>query len=202
MSKSQSALRHAQWSEAKIHYEHGRSPVTYVYRGAKPHATPNEPWLVVAQSALLKRLGVTGWGLYAARPFAEGGYIGKFGGTVVGNYPSRQAAMAAPEARRLLRRGHDKLVTVRAAKGVDLLDAHGPPHLGMANDPRGTRLQPNAIVTDAGWMRTTRRVPAFSLGKTVEQNGEAEIRWSYGEDYWDLHALLGTDAAHAIVVDL
>ena len=188
-----------------MHYEHARSPVTYVYRHGSA-SDPWEPWVVIAQSAILKRLGITGWGLYAARSFTRGDYVGKMQGTLVGHYETREAAMSAPETRSLLRRGHDKLVTVRPSQGpgFDLIDGQGagPPHIEMANDPRGTRLEPNAELSEYGWLRVTRgRVPAFSLAKTVEGNVDAELRWSYQESYWDLHELLGTDAAHAIEVD-
>ena len=72
----------------------------------------------------------------------------------------------------------------------------------MANDPRGTRLEPNTELSEYGWLSVTHgRVPAFSLAKTVEANVDAELRWSYQESYLDLHELLGTDAAHAIEVD-
>ena len=198
-------LRRSEWSEVKIHYEHGRSPVTYVYR--RDSASDQwEPWVVIAQSAILKRLGITGWGLYAARPFKRNDYVGKMGGTLVGHYATREAAMSAPEARRLLRRGHDKLITVRPSQGpgFDLIDGQGagPPHIEMANDPRGTRLEPNTELSEYGWLSVTRgRVPAFSLAKTVEGNVDAELRWSYQESYWNLHELMGTDAAHAIEVD-
>ena len=114
--------------------------------------------------------------------------------------------MSAPQTRRLLRRGHDKLITVRPSQGpgFDLIDGQGagPPHIEMANDPRGTRLEPNCELSEYGWFRVTHgRVPAFSLAKTVEANVDAELRWSYQESYLDLHELLGTDAAHAIEVD-
>ena len=66
---TQAALRRSLWSEQRIHYEHGRSPVTYVYRHDGGRA---EPLTVIAQSAILKRLGITGWGLYAERPMKEG----------------------------------------------------------------------------------------------------------------------------------
>ena len=161
---------------------------------------------IAKESAILRRLGRRGMGLYAGRSFTEGHYLGKYEGTLVGHYDTRHAALTTAETRRLLRRGHDKLVTVRAAQGpgFDLLDGEsaGPPYLQMANDPRGTRLQPNVEVTEAGWMRVTRgRVPAFSVDKNLEENINSELRWDYGDDYWDLHTLLGTDSTHAIEVD-
>ena len=198
----QAEIRNSQWHEIGMHYEHG-APVTYVYRVGQSGSW--EPWVVVAESAILRRLGVRGLGLYAGRPFAEGDYVGKYDGRVVGHYDTRHEALSAPETRRLLRRGHDKLVALRSrGAGFDLVDGQGggPPHVERCNDPRGTALQPNTELSEYGWLRVTHvRVPAFSLAKTVEQNANAELRFSYGQDYWDVHALLGTDAAHAIEVE-
>lgn len=161
---------------------------------------------MVAESAILRRLGKSGLGLYAARSFTEGDYIGKYEGRTIGHHSTQYTALTAPETRRLLRRSHDKLVVVRSSTGpgFDLIDGEnaGPPYLQMANDPRGTRLQPNVEVTQAGWMRVTAtRIPAFSLKRTLEENIQSELRWNYGQDYWDLHEVLGTDASHAIEVD-
>ena len=33
------------------------------------------------------------------------------------------------------------------------------------------------------------------------EKNNTEIRWDYGDDYWDLHTLLGTASTHAIEVD-
>jgi hypothetical protein len=194
---TQAALRRSLWSESRIHYEHGRSPVTYVYRH---DGDREEPWTVIAQSAILKRLGINGWGLYAAKPMKEGDYVGFYDGTLVGHYSTREAAWSAPETRRLLRRGHDKLVAIRTAHGpgYDLIDGHGAggARLEMANDTRGTRLKPNMQMSEYGWFKVTRgHIPAFSLSKTIEENVNAELRWDYtGDDgeYWDYHVILGT----------
>ena len=102
----QSELRNCEWDEFTAHWDHGPSPVKYVYRRVAGQ-TQFEPWVVVARSALLARLNINGLGLYAARSFRRGDYIGKYDGSVVGHFGSREAAMASPQARRLLRRQHD-----------------------------------------------------------------------------------------------
>ena len=147
--------------------------MTYVYRH---DGEREEPWTVIAQSAILKKLGINGWGLYAARPMKAGDYVGQYDGTFVGHYATREAAWSAPETRRLLMRGHDKLVALRSAHGpgFDLIDGHGVggARLEMANDPRGTRLQTNMDMSNFGWFRVTRgHIPAFSLAKTVGLHG-------------------------------
>ena len=191
----QSDLRHAEWDEFMAHWDHG-PPVKYIYRRV-PGQSDFEPWVVVARSALLARLGVSGLGLYAARGFRRGEYVGRYDGRVVGHFPTREAAMASPQARRLLRRQHDKLVTVRVSgqAGVDLMDGEngGAPYIQLCNDPRNTRLTDNTELSEYGWLRVTHaRVPAFDLDRTLEENVQSELRWDYTDDYWHYHELLGT----------
>ena len=134
--------------------------------------------------------------------------VGAYGGAVVGTYASRQAALASRECARLVRRGHDKLITRRppdGGRGVELVDCDqggGPPLLHRINDPRGTRLQPNVALTAGGWIQVVqRRVPAFDLDKDHEGNAASELRFSYGdEEYWELMERLGGSAEYALDV--
>ena len=190
-------LRNCEWDEFRASWDHGPS-VTYVYR-REAGQSEFQPWIVVTRSALLARLGVMGLGLYAARPFRRDEYIGKYDGSLVAHFGSRQEAMASAQARRLLRRGHDKLVTVRSSgsAGFDLLDGEhgGPPYVQLCNDPRNTRLAANTELSDHGWLRVSHaKIPAFDLDKTLEQNAQSELRFDYGDHYWDFHESLGTHA--------
>ena len=199
----QAALRNSEWDEVRVQHR-GRS-IAYIYRRG-PGEARFSPWLVAAPSALLARLGRNGLGLYATRTFKRDDVVGQYAGRVVGRYPTRAAALSAPETRRLLRRGHDKLVTVRPphGPGFHLLDGEGagPPHIELCNDPRGTALQPNAVLTDAGWLRVIQaRVPPFDISKSIHENISSELRIDYTDDYWQLHDSLGCDAEHAIEVD-
>ena len=45
------------------------------------------------------------------------------------------------------------------------------------------------------------RVPAFDLGKTLEENARSELRIEYGDRYWALMDQLGTSVEHALEVD-
>lgn len=203
------AIRNSQWDECAVRYEpaNDRAPssVTYVFRrGAPAHAW--EPWVVVAESALLRELGRSGLGLYAARPFKQDELVGRYDGTVVGTFESRQAALASPQARRLVRRGHDKIVTRRRDRGpgVELVDGvtSGAPYMMRINDPRGTRLRANVVLTDGGYVKVVQeRVPAFDLDKTLEENRKSELRFDYGDGYWAMMDALGADAEHALEVD-
>lgn len=203
--KMYAAIQNSQWDECAVRYSHGPSPVTYVFRrGAPTHAW--EPWVVVGESALLRRLGRSGLGLYAARALHRDDLVGRYDGTVVGTFASRRAALESSQAQRLVRRGHDKLITRkrRHGPGIELVDGDtsGPPYMMRLNDPRGTRLQANVGLTEGGYVKVTqRRVPAFDLGKPLEANASSELRLEYGDEYWAMMDALGSDAAHALEVD-
>ena len=78
----------------------------------------------------------------------------------------------------------------------------GPPHVELCNDPRGTLLQANAELTDAGWLRVVQsRVPVFDLERSLQENARAELRITYDDDYWALHDVLGTSEEYALHVD-
>ena len=71
----------------------------------------------------------------------------------------------------------------------------GAPFIQLCNDPRNTRLGANTALSDHGWLRVTHaRIPAFDLDKTLEQNAQSELRFDYGDHYWDFHESLGTHA--------
>lgn len=198
---TQAALTTAEWDVAALHWEHGPSPVQCVF--CRVRGGEWQPWVIVARSAIMQRVGQHGLGLYAAKSFHRDDFVGAYDGQVVGTFASRDAALASPACVRLVRRGHDKLITRgrRHGAGVELVDGDtgGAPYLHRINDPRGTRLGPNVQLTPGGWFRVTqRRVPAFDLARGVDENIAAELRFSYGDEYWRTIGRLGRDAAHAI----
>ena len=198
---SQRSLRDSQWDVTALHWPHG--PAQCVFRRGRGGW---EPWVVVARSAVLHRVGRDGLGLYAARPFRRDEYVGQYDGRVVGAFPSRDAALASAQCARLVRRGHDKLIARRPPHGggVELVDGEqgGPPFLHRMNDPRGTALRANVELTPGGWARVTqRRVDAFDLGRGIDANAGAELRLGYGDEYWDLMEGLGSSQALAIELD-
>lgn len=191
-------VRACEWDAVRVQYPHSRSGyVTYVYCRRRQW----EPWLVVCDSALLAGLGINQLGLYAARRFARGDLVGKYGGRVVGTFPTRDAAMRGQLVQRLVRSGVDTLLAVRSASGAgwDVLDATGapPPSLQYANDPRGTAYSANVDVSEHGYMRVTasRGVPAFDLTLPLQANVNAELRFEYGDGFWALIDRLGTEGA-------
>ena len=196
------AIRQSEWDECPVRYDHGPT-LRYVYRRA-PGERCFAPWLVVAPSALLRSIGACGEGLYAARGLHEGQLIGIYDGRVVGHYESRDAALAAPETRRLARSGADKLVTVRAhGGGVDLLDGAYGTYIPLCNDPHRTRRTPNCVLTPGGYLKALRRIPGFDLERPLDdqKNRHAELLISYGADFWFLFDRLGTSRANAIEVE-
>jgi hypothetical protein len=217
-SAQRDALRVCEWDVADVHWAHGSTRemqrVQCVFRRV-PHGAARsewEPWVVVAESCIMRRVGKSGLGLYAAlrgaRSFHRDNLVGAYEGAVVGTYPSRQAALASVQCARLVRKGHDKLITRRprdGGPGVELVDGDqggGPPFLHRINDPRGTRLQPNVALTPGGYIQVTQaRVPAFDLAKDHEGNAASELRFSYGDEYWDVMERLGASVEYALEVD-
>ena len=200
----QQSARDATWCEYRVHWSKGRvanQSVLCVSR--KVSRGVWEPWVFVARSALLDRVGVLGYGLYAARRFRKGDVIGRFDGTVVNTFNSREQAMRSPIARRMVQGGKNMIITRQAQpRGVELLNGStgGAPYLQYANDPRGTGLQPNANVTPGGYMTVSQTsIQAFDLDKRLHENIGSEIRWSYGDDYWALFNILGTHRMPIIV---
>ena len=204
-------IRNSEWDEFKAQYVHGPSgqtTVTYVFR-RRAGETEFRPWVVLGPSALLHRIGKSGLGLYAARGFKRGDYIGQYEGTNLGHFASRQEALDSNRAKYRLRRGNDKLITVRVSgtSGVDLIDGStsGPPYISSCNDPRQIgRITANTELTEFGYLRVEHaRIPAFDLDKSLAQNQQSELRWNYGGDeaYWNYQDQLGTSGQHAIVVE-
>ena len=204
---TQSALRDVEWDVATLHWEAGPPGSRTVRCVFRRVAGAWEPWVVEAESALLHRVGRRGLGLYAARACRVDDYLGRYDGQVVGTFASRAAALASPQCASRVRHGSDKLITRRPSHGagVELVDGttSGPPFLPRMNDPtRGTRLQPNVVLTPGGWARVTqRRVPAFDLDADLEANIGAELRLAYGDEYWDLIERMGGSADYAFEVD-
>ena len=54
--------------------------------------------------------------------------------------------------------------------------AHTPPCIPLVNDPRATRLRINCVLSEHGYLRSTRRVPGFDLDASIAANMNAEFR--------------------------
>jgi len=157
------------------------------------------PWTVVAPSALLRSLSppVYADGLYAARRFAEGSYVGVYPRTRSWAFKSRYDEGLIAVARKLvLLENIDTLITVKAhPRGVLLVDGTGGggPEVQKANDPKGTRRRRNAIITEGGIMQVvTTGVKAFDMSKSIESNIDSELRIDYGDEFWKLFDVKGS----------
>jgi hypothetical protein len=185
----------AEWDDLQIHYDHSpTSSVTYIYVRRRDN-THFEPWLVLAPSAILARVGRTGLGLYAARRIKQGDLIGKYGGNVVCTSSRREHALSSPPVRILVRQGADKLFVLRSQDGGwQVVNGEGAPlpTLSYANDPRGTRFVPNVDVSEWGYMRATAIIPSFELTSTLDDNIHSELKLDYGDAYWSMQPLVGT----------
>ena len=71
----QHALSNSEWDEVCVRTAEGKA--TYVFRRG-PGKVRYEPWVVVAPSAILARLGKRGKGVYAARSFKRDDIIGRY----------------------------------------------------------------------------------------------------------------------------
>ena len=191
-------VRDSSWDEVAVHYDHvPEKQVTYFYV-KRPRNELFEPWLVRAPSALLARRGVRRMGLYAGRRFVSEGVIGKYDGRVVESHATREAAVSADSTRHLVRQGSDQLRLIRTqgGRGWDVVDGEdGPlPSLGLVQDPRGTNFRPNVAVSEYGYMRVvSASIPAFDLGKAIDQNIGSELKHAHGEPFWSAHDHLGSE---------
>ena len=152
---------------------------------------------------MLHRAGAQGHGLYVAKHTVKDAVLGRYEGKVVDHYDTRHEALHSRSAARLVRKGVDKILTVRArdgGTGWDLLDgsdtATTPPCIPLVNDRRNTRprLMPNCVLSEHGYLKVTRSaMPAFNLNAPIEDNVDSELRTDYGEDFWSLVERVGTN---------
>ena len=184
-----SLIRNSEWCEETIRcgHEGELESATCIYRRTAGESVW-QPWVIVAPSALLKNLGYDGLGLYAARPFKKDDIVGRYGGRIVEafdeDYEHDPAVIEA-----LLSQNHDKLLLRKGLNGrMEIVDGStdGPPYLMRCNDPKGSRLKPNGVFTEGGYMRISQhRVPSFNTAKSIMDNIDSELRVEYGDDYWE-----------------
>jgi len=189
-------VQNCEWCSITVAYPHSSGGnVQYVYC-RRPGRTLYEAWVVVAESALLSRLGKRGRGLYCARAFSRDDLIGQYTGNVVGNWQTREEAIQSRPVQSLVRHGKDCLMAVRAVGGGwDIVDgaSAAEPFLQRINDPRGTRYRPNVDVSDWGYVRcVAARIPGFRLDRTLDENCAAELKLRYDDSFWDIFQRLGS----------
>lgn len=153
---------------------------------------PMQPWFLVSRSALLAKIGFYEKGLYAMRAFPIGAIIGQYSGEKVGRPQSSwNDAMSQNSVRELARSGNVYTMAVKDGKSKKIIVVDGTndaSHLQFANDARGiSKFTNNCEITDGGYIRTTRCIPAFNMQKSLLDNVDSEIRFDYGDGYWKLY---------------
>lgn len=166
-----------------------------------------EPWVVVAQSALLRRIkgAPPGLGLYCNKRggFKSGDVIGVYAGTIVGNkrFANSTEALNSRVCRNLVNSGKDMILVrnVHHTKGggVELIDGSTGkgPRLQHMNDARGTRKKNNIVMKQSGACVADKDIKQrFKFNKNITDNIDSELRFDYGEEYWHLMERLGKSA--------
>lgn len=178
-----------------------------------------EPWVLVAQSAALRRRGVRGYGLYALRTFdgpretdvgeVKGARIGRYGGVVRAEFANVESDEARAFIEDLARRGHDHLLAMRVnqGRGWAIVDgADGPlPRLHRMNDSRGTGTKANVRFAENGVAFATRNIPAMHWNNaTLDSIAHAELLVSYeagAPGFWRIFRTLGRTRENPVLID-
>lgn len=162
---------------------------TFMYEGEEATLVLKSvpvPWLVVARSAALQRVGVEGKGLYAATCFAKRDLVGGFNSPVVKTFSSYEEGLRETNEDE---HDNDKLLLRDGPRGTaQLLDGRrgGVPHLPMANDSLKTGLDSNMRCSGKANFYATKHIrDPFDPSKKMQENADAELLWSYGDDYWE-----------------
>lgn len=181
--------------ELTIRYDQGY----WTRLGIRPHSSCPNPTgssspcpTLVAKSALLRKLGRDGWGLFASRRLKPGEIVGSYEGEVVASYDKEEDALRHKDG------NSDKMIVLRR-KGTERRDgekpfvvvdgrsgADNPPYIPMVNDVRGVvpKMTPNCIIKPGGRMIVRRGIPAFDTDKSIDENLPSELCIDYGEEYW------------------
>ena len=179
-------------------------PMTIVY--TKDPTLGWLPYLLVAESALLRRAGAaSGLGVYALKRFRgprevganDGDQIGFYGGAVVATAPTLNEANERVQL--MVRQGRQYLLTmrVRGHAGWQVVDGEQLPVLPLlhrVNDPRGTPFVPRCTLSEFGLFRAARDIPPLDWTRPLSEQAASELSVEYGEDYWKTHDMLGSAA--------
>lgn len=169
------------------------------------------PWVLEAESAALRKAGVTAYGLYALQPLkgprtpppralssrkTMGTRVGTYGGRVLGTFedidaPTAKARIEAWAAQR------DSLLAmiVRPGEHTSIVDGCGgpPPLLHRINDAHGLAgARNNLRFNGKGTFYASRDVPAaqWQSASRLADIAASELLVSYGRvHYWRLHRL-------------
>ena len=178
------------------------------------------PWVMEAQSAGLKSIGVNEYGLYTLRTLqgpkqtqlgtAPGSTIGRYGGRMLGVFDDIGSDAARSQIEAWAREGRDSLLAmrVRLGEGMSIVDGHDgpPPLIYRINDARGIAARSNNVrFTETGVAVATRRVPAADLNApTLDAIAESELFVNYergAAGFWKIHRTLGQTPTNPITLE-
>lgn len=152
-------------------------------------------WVMVAESAILRSVGIRGWGLYALKRFSRGERIGVFGGvmkrcTTSSNEAQDEAARQSSNqgaeyclAVRLrpTRGGHTHRGGIAVIDGVD----GPPPFLHLINDAYRSSFTNNVRFDQYGTVEASRTImPANLQVSNLFDLARSELLVPYQQDYW------------------
>lgn len=166
----------SEWMSKVIAYQD--ETVEYLYRRGPDTEGTWIPWLVSGPSAVRRRKGNKGPGLYVAKHTVKDTVVFCYSGDVMHTpYASREEALQSSEVKKLIDRGETFLVK-RSDAGWTVLD-ESTSSFTLVNDRRHTRplLGINCIISDDGVLRVTRSaMPAFNIHAPLEDNIDSELR--------------------------
>ena len=175
-----------------------------VYRFAKSVWVPH---FLVMQSAVLKSVGVRGFGLYPLKHFAgprtttfgevDGEALGLYTGKTVLRSADTDSDLIPDVIEKLVQRGSDKLLHVQQkGGGFEVVSGDGVPFLWRMNDATGIPNRENNVkFTKFGTARALvplRPLPPLERIGTLNQAATYELLVDYGLDFWKLQTLVGT----------
>ena len=155
-------------------------------------------WLMVTQSATLRRIGIVQNGLYALKDFhgpretrfsmIAGEKLGRYNGQILGTFESS----ATIDTTQWMKEGRRFLLSysVSRGKGVSVVDGYdsGPPFLWRINDAINTGLEPNARFGSTGYASASKDIPMADMSATtIDSIINSEVTVSYGRGYWTCH---------------
>jgi len=153
---------------------------------------------------------IAGKGLFAARAFKAAETIGRYTGFIIGKASLKSVETevdtlsATPEgdaisningyyidARRPMQSNAEQASLIMRPRAFMVHPNWSWPgaHVHIANDPRGTKHEPNVHVTRGGFLETLRPIAK-----------DEELLWTYGEKYWKDADILGTSDKPIVIL--
>lgn len=194
------------------HFRYGNGDVDVFRRMEVGGVRQWAPWVLVRDSAVVDGGGK---GLFAARAFPPNTCLGRYVGEIMGR-AADEATLRAKDRRVHNGRG-DAIVAIKgylvdgrrplqsndvqvARFGTEVINAtkweYPGVHAHFCNDATGTGRSNNCRMMPAGYLVTTKAVPAYRAN-----NAASELLWSYGTEYWGVHKDLGTTKNPLVIND-